>query len=315
MNRKVFSALLCAVALAFVPALADDDMEPGFFFGIEATSLQPSGGPQDYTLVDPDDTNGAPEGTIRSLEWDNEIAPRVFVGWLDDHGGMLTLTWWDYDEDASDSVTAASPMEVWDVLVSADNAFDGFAGTATAFGNVQANLIDLEYTRPLTVGDKFMTHWTGGFRMAELENSLLAAYDNAGSVNTVILGSEVEGFGITGGLSAYYKLSDRWGVAGGSSYSLLAGESETLNNEFNGATIYSNITGEKDTTFSILEANLSVTWHGPEWLYVWLGWEYAQWNNASDINLFPDDIAEGFLQNSVSDVSFSGVTLGAGFKF
>lgn len=313
MKRIFFASALCA-ALAFAPALADDDDAEGFFFGIELTSLQPSGMQQDYVLQDPDDSNSAAEGSVRAIEFDNEMAPRIFLGHMYDNGGAWAITYWDYDEDETDSVSATTPTALWDILFHADDAFDDYEGTASAALNVQATLIDIEYSRPLTQSDNFGTRWTLGFRSAELESSMGVLYDDGFSINTVGLASSAEGTGVTGGLNGHYKLGDRWMIGGGSSFSLLMGEIESATLMDDGSLI-ADITTERDATLSILEANASVIYHGPDWLYLWLGYEFAQWNNFNQTNLFPDDVAEGFVQSDTTDVSWSGWTFGAGFKF
>ena len=81
-----------------------------------------------------------------------------------------------------------------------------------------------------------------------------------------------------------------------------------------GAIPVNNITGEREGGFSMLEARCMVVWHGVDWLYLWLGYEYQQWNNVLETNMFSDDVAS-VLQTDISDLTFDGYTFGAGFKF
>ena len=89
MKRMLVGTVLCLALAAFPVAAADDDR--GWFLGVEATYLRPSGGPANYVILDPDDSNFVVEGTIESIEIDEEIGQRVFLGYGSGNGNMWSL--------------------------------------------------------------------------------------------------------------------------------------------------------------------------------------------------------------------------------
>ena len=312
MKRLLVGTVLCLVLAAFPVEAADDDR--GWFLGVEATYLRPSGGPANYAILDPDDSNFDVEGTIESIEIDEEIGQRVFLGYGSGNGNMWSLTWWGYDENALESVTAASPQELWNTVFDPGFLIFPFYGSADATLAVDATTIDLTYSRPLTNGDKFSTRWNVGLRSAEVEHMFGVIYDDLTDIYQVALASEGEGYGFTGGLTGTLMLNDRWMLHGGSSYSVLMGDFDTMIvSTFNGG-IDHNVTGEREGGFSMLEARCMIVMHPIDWLYLWLGYEYQQWNNVLETSNFRDDL--GFvLQTDISDLTFDGYTFGAGFKF
>ena len=314
--RKSSLLMFLMVGLVAIPASAGDDEEGGWFIAIEATSLQPTGGLEDYALLDPDDSNSQPQGTIQSVDYDYEMAPRIHFGHTAGNGGRWSFSWWEYDEDTTDSVSATSPSNLWDILYHADESFDDYEGTADALGAYEASLMDLTYSRPLTSSDRFHTRWSIGVRRAELDHGLAVLYDDTFSVETVLLASEAEGTGFSGGLNGMYMLNDKWFVTGGTTYSFMVGELESLTFQEDSVDgIDADITAERDANFSIFEAKCAIAWHPTNSLYLWAGYEFSQWNNVVERNLFPDDVNEGFIQNDISSVTWDGFTFGAAFTF
>jgi hypothetical protein len=327
MKGRTSLVVLAGLLLLAFPAFADDDdnnnddHDGDFFIGVEARFLQPSGLPADFVLVDPD-SDDDPEGVVQSVEFSNEVSPRIVLGWSGDDDSSLALSWWSYDEQETASASAADPMELWTVLYHPRTAFFDFEGTAVATAGVDATVIDLTYSRPAHEGDRFAMRWMAGLRQADLDFGLDVTYSETVSINesqTVALTSEAEGIGITGGLNGYLTLADDWFVAGGVQYSFLTGEVEASTFMFNSidgiAAPNADVVGEEDRVIGIFDLQCSVVWHPIEDWYFWLGYEFSQWSNVVDTQLFPDDWGPGFLQTDSTDVTWDGFKLGAGYRF
>jgi hypothetical protein len=320
MSRKILAILGVGALVLALPVFAgdEDDADGGFFVGVEATSLKPNSGSTPYVLSDPDDDFVA-EGEIRSVEFDNEIAPRVTLGWMGGGGGVWYLSWWNWDDDGTDSVTAMSPAQLWDILYHAEYAIEEFEGTASARAGMDATIMNFGYSYPLTNNGKLSTRWTTGIRSASIEQDLDIIYaEDMGTTEVIRRNAEAEGMGVFGGLRGNFKLSDKWMVMGGMTYSFLAGEVEASNLEYSGGDPNdpdADVFSERDRTFTILEAQCTLVWHPTDMLYLWLGVEYAQWSNVVDMHTFPDDVDEGFIETNTTGVTWDGFTLGIGFTF
>ncbi len=246
----------------------------------------------------------------------------MFLGFSKENGSRWALSWWDFDEDATASASATSPAELWDILYHADDAFEDFQGTADALAAVEATVIDLTYSRPAFSNDNFHARWMVGLRQANLDYGLGVLYKDDGvppNTEDVILISEADGIGFTGGMSGAIMLSDHWFVAGGAQYSFLTGEVEAstlMFDSFSGITDPDvNVQGEEDRVIGMFDVQASLVWHPTEKWYFWLGYEFSHWTNAVDTHLFPDDVHEGFIQTDTSDVTWDGFKVGAGIQF
>jgi len=319
MKMKTAMICACAVLLLALPAWAGDDDEGGFFVGVEATFLQPSGGALDFVIDDPVD-DGVVAGDIHSVDFDAEITPRLILGWGVKNGGHFFVTWWNYDEDTSRSIANQEGGELWDILFHADYALDYYQGTADAAAGMDAEVINFGYSHPAFKSEKFSGRWIVGLRQASLDQSLSVLYDDpVGDSTHVMLGSEMDGLGLMGGLKGTFKLADSWFLSGGMEYALMKGDLDTstlmYRNDDPVDELLADVTRDSDTSFSTFDTHLALVWQAADSLYVWGGYEFSQWSNAVGTSLFPDDVHDGFVQTDTADVTWDGFTIGVGYKF
>ena len=318
--KKVLGFALCAfLCLGATSAFAGT-----FFFGFEGAFLQPSGHPNSYAINDPDD-DSTPEGTLNRNEFDSEMATEIYFGWEVGTGKYIWIDFWNWDETnvdmvASDDSDPLNPGYLWDILYHADDAFEGYEGTATSALTIDASKIDIAYGRTVIEDGNFSMGWMAGLRSASLDYTHMVEYDDLSDPEMVMLTSETDGFGIVGGMRANIKLNDRWSLHAGSSYSFMDGEVETstLNYEASDLLIEfpdADFRSSEDRSFTILEANCDLSFKTADWLILHAGLSYSQWNNVVGINLNPDDVHEGFVQSDNEDVNFAGFTVGATFIF
>jgi opacity protein-like surface antigen len=314
--------ILCAAALAAVvaPAVAADD-EGGFFVGVEANFVQPTNLGSGYALVDPND-NGEPEGKIRSAEFSNEFTPEIWIGQAYGNGSGWVLGFWSFDEKARDRVSNPVDGELWDILFNADDADDNYVGTASALNEVQADSLQLVYWRNIAGNETYDVSWHGGLRYASFEHMLDVDYrqdfDQDGTIDgteDVTFTNESDGIGITTGLRGSARIGSRVKLYAGASYSMLRGTIEATSFADEDGSISNDVSREEDRSISIFDVDLGVGIQVAENWWVKAGYEFAQWNNVMTRDTFPDDVSEGFIDNTNTDVSWDGFTVGVGVMF
>lgn len=314
---KAAATLVFAGFVLFAPAPAGY-ASTGIFIGIEARHLQPTGVPTDYVLVDPDG-DGEPEGTLENVEFSNEISPRLLVGWESVNGSAVHLSWWNWDESETDSVSASSPMELWDILYHPGSSFGNYEGSAMAEAGLDATVIDLVYSGPAHSRERLRTRWSAGLRQAKLEHELDVAYDDGLTTETVRLRSEAEGIGLFAGIFGIFHFTRHSFLAGGAYYSFLSGDVESSTLMFDSmsgaADPDADVSRNEDRVIGILDASIMVVWKLGERIELSVGYEFSQWNNVIDTLLFPDEANPGFVHSTSSDVSWDGWTVGIGVSF
>jgi hypothetical protein len=193
-----------------------------------------------------------------------------------------------------------------------------FQGTADASAGIDAEVINLGYSHPAFKSERLYGRWIVGLRKAGFDQILDVTYDGGGTSTHVLLGSEMDGLGLMGGLKGTLKLAESWYVNGGMSYSLMRGDLETssfMYHDFDPLDFETDVTRDSETSVSIIDTDLTLVWDAADSFYVWAGYELSQWNNAVGTLLFPDDVHEGFVQTDMSDVTWDGFVIGAGYKF
>jgi hypothetical protein len=317
MKTTAAAICLCMVLFAALPASAGED-EKKFFVGVEATYLQPSGDGLEFVLDDPV-LDGLPEGDIRTVDFDAGLAPRVILGWTDPSGGRLFATWWNWDDDATGSVVNQEGGSLHDILMHPSWSYEIYTGGASGAASIDAEVIDLGYSRVASGSKRFAARWIIGLRHASLDRSFDVLYDYlGGEFGNVEMGSEMEGLGITGGLRGVFKITDNLYVTGGMQYALMRGDldlSTFMYYDDDPANLIADVTRESDTAFSTCDTHIALIWEATEMLYLWGGYEFSQWNNAAGKILFPDDVHPGFIQTEKTDITWDGFMFGVGLAF
>ena len=323
---KLKHAFVCAAILALVlttPLFAGDDDsgdegDASYFVMIEGGLTAANGGGGMFTLSG--ENTGVPFGTVHSVDLDESFAPRIGFG-MKTGGGWLSLSWSQWDDDATAIVNAADPNVVWDTLYHADDAWDDYEGSASAMRGIDASTIDLAFSRQVFSSDKVSGRWMFGLRQASLDHMMNVEYNDLTNLHLVDLTSEASGFGLVGGVSGSYTINKKWFATGGFQYSFLSGDvkARTVMTDTDIAGTFldndADVTTQEDRTFSMFGASTSLVWHPGNSMYFWVGYELTQWNDVVDTLLFPDDVSEGFIQADTTNVNFDGFTIGAAFTF
>ncbi len=170
--------------------------------------------------------------------------------------------------------------------------------------------------------DNFHLTWAGGLRIANFDNMLDINYDEDfdgdGTVDThedIVFMSEAEGVGITTGLRGVIKLGENWKAYAGASVSKLMGEVEGSNLSVQDGTIENDIHREEDRSLTIIDLEFGIVVMVADNWHIKFGYEASEWSNFMTRDVFPDDVNEGFVQNTNTDVNWDGFSFGVGVSF
>ncbi|MDH3284725.1 MAG: Lpg1974 family pore-forming outer membrane protein [Acidobacteriota bacterium] len=308
----VLGALL-ALALA-TPALAAGPT--GYFVALEAKFLQPSNLKTGYVLNDPVD-DFVPSGTLEDVEFDDEVSAKLWFGQSFGNSGWA-VSYWSYDEEASDSRAAASGGELWTTLHHPAEIFFPVTGPSSARVGLEADTIDAFYWRRVVDDEKMHLSWYSGLRHATLDYGLRVAYDDFGDLFTANYISEAEGLGMIGGLRGSMRVGEGWYVNGNIGYSYMMGDidsSTTMTSDFDFVFSTLDVAKEEDRSMSTLDLGCSVSWHVTDRWMLSLGYEFSRWENVVDRTLFVDDFNLTQVAHETFDVNWDGFTISAGVIF
>lgn len=306
-------ACLAALMLAAPAALAGGD---GWFLGFDLMAARPSNLPTAFTVDDP---NGGyyQNGDVISVDPSYDFAGRVFFGQVFSGGDGWVISFTSLEASENEEVKSSGNGELWDILMHADYTMDGYDGIAEAEAETEATSFEVAYFHPVHEGDRLHTSVHAGLRYASLDHDLAAHYDDGSYCSEVELDSETTGIGVSLGMMGGVKINDRLWFGGGGAISYLAGNTESstfFDSEYAGD-ILADIDRDNDRAFSIVEVGVGLKYQVTDSFYLRFGYEFAQWNNVVTTNLYPDDVAEGFISTGITDVTWDTFFVGGVFKF
>lgn len=315
MRKALLVALACAVLFAASPALAQGS--GGFFVALENKFLKPSNLGNEFAIVD-DELDGTVDGKLRSVEFDNEYAPKLWIGQSFGDSGWA-VSYWSFDEEARELFEPTGFDGFWTTALAPtfDSFFQGFEndfGTAEALSTVEARTADLIYWHKAAETGRLRLSWYGGLRHASFEEMLDIAYSDGFDTETALLTSEMDGIGFTGGLNGAIRIGESWFVYGSLGYSYLMSDVEASNSQ---VFVFSelDVMKEDERAVSILDLSCSIGWWVSENFQLRLGYELSNWANASDRLEFADDVNPARVITNTRDVSWDGFNLGIGVRF
>lgn len=255
----------------------------GCYAGIELTYLKPYH--EHNTAYNEQDSLGTDsEFFSENYQYDNELSPRVFVGWENCCGTGLAVTWWHFDHDASPlDVTPITSSVVATPIFGESNAISSTtanAGRGLAIDGdptqtmamrtgLEAYTIDLEGTKT----NSFCCWDLGvscGLRYARIEQSTFANVNDVpdGQIGQLSYNQSFEGFGPTLSLYAFRPLSCTCGVFGKARGSVLCGDGRsnlttaiTTPGTAPTTAVFTADTG-RDDVMPILEMQIGWRWQG-----------------------------------------------------
>jgi hypothetical protein len=285
----------------------------GFYGSAEFLLFRPRNSDFDYAIANT--TAGlATTGPIDSLKYDTGTGVRAEVGYS--YGRWETAFAYTYFTAGADRALAVSAGQVLFPTLTRPGLTDR-ALVALANADLDYQLFDMTAGRRFVLDENFAVRVLGGFRFADLRQTLNAVYDGADARRAAITTrSRFQGFGpIVGGEAVLvgwkgFHLYSR--ATGG----LLTGRSDNRLIETNdaGATTYVN------TRYNVRKVVPTATIAiGGGWQYRTVsirgGYEMTYWHGVFERPRFVDDVSQGKVITRPSNLSLEGFFIQFGWAF
>lgn len=314
--------LLTAAALFAAPIFAADPLD-GWYFGAGAGFISSS----DNTVIATtynraSSTNNAFSKNHR-LDYGSQLVHPVQNVWFGykSSWGDLRFSYWGYSHSANSHVRG-TPRD-WATFSSFDLYGQGYDDLDTS-SHLKTRQFDLDWAHEITSGDKGTLNWSLGLRKFNTERAIAwrgTAYNSPGVVHSIAVaahGSEAKGFGITTGLSGTIKFNDRFSLDSELKVGYVNGSiTYALDEEGIFFNIYSNRFSDSHKNQSFRTSELSLHGNVMIWkgLSAYLGYENRRQEGvlgAFDATQYFNTYIQDF---KTSDLTYSGIVLGANWKF
>ena len=326
-NRSVLSSSrltlgLLTIALGSVlasPAFAADKDIKGWYGTLDLALTQPNSLDQHFA----DEVDPATASTNRLvIDNDKDFTWRVDVGYSFGKGlGSLQVSYWSFDNEDKQEGTSGGNLYPSIFGYSSQIGYGMYLSAPPASfqatGKVKARTVDLDYIRPIQVGEKFTVKWLAGYRTARYEEDLnLAAADGNG---TYYQGrhQEATANGLRVGVTGVFGFTKHFSIEAGMAASFMQAKTEGDSTEtFNGfVTGTATRQGSDDhVTGEIRDYDFRAVWNYGHIDY-FLGYDVSEWDG---LVVNPVPLAVNGFQGSIgssdrSSVSFNsfhgGVTI------
>lgn len=306
--------ILALTGLLFFPALAGEG-HTGWHVGVEGSSVQ--AGNSDVLLGVPyGSSEGQPAGRLITVDFGSGTAFGAHVGRTTERGD-LTLSFWNYDEDASrtamDAVDGFLPA-----FPNADLGAD-FADRLDGISSLQATVIDLTWSRPFAKTEDSTWNWQIGLRSWQQEQETLLTTDLDPETQSFEdqqhLDSDADGLGILVGFSGEYHFTERIFGSTNLKLAFLTGSVDVFNREDAFGEMLDTTMNSADRNFRQMDLDTRINFNVVGGLDLFIGYQFKQFDDAVTNFNYVDDVQEGLLRAATTNTSFSGISFGANFFF
>jgi hypothetical protein len=184
-----------------------------------------------------------------------------------------------------------------------------FVLSAHASAVVNYNLFDMQLGRRFVVDEHLAVRAFGGFRFANIQQSLNATYDGGdASQAAVYTGSTFRGFGPLVGGELVFGGWHGFHVYARTSEGLLAGRSSNTLLETNngGSTVYANVPYNVQKVVPVASIGIGGGWQHRAFT-LRFGYEVTEWIGLNERVRFTDDVAQGAFISRPGNLSFEGL--------
>ncbi len=286
-------ALLATVALATPLRAADTDYK-GWFLALDLAQTQPDSLDQHYANTRVFTT---PDTVSKRLvmNTDSDLTWRLGVGYgFGKERGSLKVSYWSFDNDQSE-VKNGLFGTVYPTIVGYSNSGSNYIGNqgnttypidVKATSKVKARATDIDYVRPIAVGEKTTIKWLAGLRVASYEETDrfdgvidygaylpygLQTYSQAKHFKSDAIGPRV-------GVAAVFGFTKHFSLQGSAAFSFLQADTkgESLAVDNTGATD-ANSAKDDHLRGEIRDYDLRAVWNYGHLDY-YLGYSASEWN-------------------------------------
>ena len=286
----------------------------GLFMTGEYLLVKPRRDAFDFAITS-SDRLGVINGNLNSLDWDTRSAFRVGIGYQFADGWDASVNYFYLHSSASSSLSAPNGGALYATLT--NNTFDDVS-TASAIGNLDMNVIDIDVARTYRAADNLNFRFTGGGRVTWIEQQFSAIYNGGtlGAVNDFVSSPvNFTGAGLTAGGEGTYALNKHFGLYARGKVALLSG---TFNNNLtetngNGATTFYNISNKYHEIVPVLETGVGAVLT-KDHMHFKVGYELYNYFNMVD-SLDFQSLSFGKASKRLSDLSLEALSIQFGLTF
>ena len=263
----------------------------------------------DTDFAIPDATNNrTPEGSIASVDWGASSGLRVGLGYrptdsLLDATVTYTFLW------ASAAQLLAAPTGGLLYATQTRPGLVDMVANAQAASTMSYNVIDLVIGRTVPLDGFFVLRWSGGVRIAAINEALDVMYDGIQATQTHVLRhSNFVGSGLTMSTEGRWNLPNDLSLYGRAGGALVGGGqyANYLETDLAGATINANLTDQFWQVIPVLEMGIGIMWQRYGY-QISIGYEVTNWFNLVTRTYLSDDLAEGKFIRKQGDLSIEGM--------
>jgi Legionella pneumophila major outer membrane protein precursor len=284
----VFAALL-ALSTATPAAAGSSDEVKGWIAAVDLALTQPAGLDEEYAFQ----SNGLVtpvQGTRRTIDNSADSTFRITGGYSFGLGmGRLEVSYWSFDHGDSESgrldgfvfpsVFGYGAYSTYAYFLS-----DPSGVSTSAHSQINADTVDVDYSRAMDVGDNFSFRWLAGLRTATFKEDVKFSGADATYFVKQYRQMNSDAFGLKVGGRGTFGFTRLFSLEGGVALSLLQTDvkghsSQSITGSFATAT-EDNRAEDKNGRGQILDVDLKGVWtEGPVSIY--LGYSVSSWDGMA----------------------------------
>ena len=267
--------VLVLVAFATPVAAADNDFE-GWFAALDLALTQPNS--LDHNLYNSFGFVPVEFNERHVLDNDSDFTFSVDFGYSWGEMGSLRVSYWNFDNE--DRQTGDMTGYFYPAIFgygyygSLDYLSDPFLD---ARAEVEATTYDVDYVRPIEVGDNFTLNWLVGLRVAQYEETQSIELNDGSYYYTETKQFESDAFGLRVGVTAVMGFGDNFALEGGMAVSFMQADTEGVATQDDGSPLQVRFAEDDNIRGEIREYHVKGVWTaGPvDW---YLGYSAADWD-------------------------------------
>lgn len=319
-RAAVILAALAVVAAAAPVRAADGDYK-GWYVTLDAAWTQPDSLDHHYANQVVLGVGGAIADTRRlTLNTETDLTGMIKVGYGFGKGdGQIEASYWSFDNE--DSRSGAISGYVVGALFDYDSVsyiqylVDPFRADASA--KTKAATIDLDYVRPIPIGEKFTVRWLAGIRSATWdEDQAFVGEDSYAIYIHQTRHVESNAFGLRVGVTGVFKFGKSFQLEGSFASSFLQADTKgDAMQDFGGGFFETAHAEDKNIRGEIRDYDLKAVWTTKRMDY-FVGWCQSDWGGmVTDPLPMESSVVGSLAPRGRDEIAFTSLHAGLTFRF
>lgn len=261
----------------------------------------------DYAMSTDLAANTIGNGDVQHLRMPWDAGARARLAYRCESGWQIAAGYTYFSTEGSDSVAAPAGGNLWATLSHPNDNEEAL--TASAFGEFDLNMFDLEMRYPIIHNDALALELFSGLRGVDIEQNRVVDYDGNDFTNAQVSNTlEMTGFGARLGGEIHWTVGDRFSLFGRAAGSVLYGRFHTqlLETDRAGIDTIVNVGDAYGRPVTVAETAVGAAWRVNDMLNIRAGYELADWFGIGNRAMFPDNTHEGSYVPLSDDVLLHG---------